>query len=642
MGWIAVVLLTIAGSAWANEPAVTGTLDGDRELSVSLVSELHPMRSEAPGRWGFDFQLSGDRVETGRLVLEFAASGRRFPTLRTREVTLRPGRQQLVFSLPEVTAGGLSTPSMLLSWESSTGVLTKLGVMNDPPVLSDRRQFAIGFVRTGPQDDRYRPAALQWSWRSGAYSPIAFDTTVVPIEPEDVSTRPLAFLSYDLVLLVGDAVRDLSPEQLEALATWVEGGGALGVALGRDIGPHSLGFLERLIESSGKGWSLQRRFDGGLQVGVDGTFVSSFHSGMGRVALYNARKTPHDHGQWQKLGAFLWGMTYVQRDEVSHSPFDRLGVKRDPRPRSEVGKVIEDLKSSDFHMIPPAVLALVGILYLVLIGPFDWWFLGRWGRRRWTWVWMPTVTVLFALFLVNLTERYFGAESSERRWVVVDVGEGGQILRAHCIELALLSRTQQVEKVLLDETYASIDPKRFSVRHREAPEPVAPIEYEGSYPFDYRIRQEVPKWSAILTLRAWLPSEHVPEWLTPVIARDLDFDVLEGAAEIASRTGSDRSERELRQEFKERLGWEACWFEASDYAWQRNLYRIAQPSIGWVPIESLIPRWPDQVRVPTTSGSGHFDPLTVYLDVGERRIEVHDEIDGSRVVIRRTFRKAPR
>src|ERR1035441_10886221 len=75
-------------------------------------------------------------------------------------------------------------------------------------------------------------------------------TSVVRLDPENLPAQPLAYTSFDVVVLTAEAFKQASERQLQALARWVNGGGSVCVLISGGLQPHHVWFLNQLAESS--------------------------------------------------------------------------------------------------------------------------------------------------------------------------------------------------------------------------------------------------------------------------------------------------------------------------------------------------------------------------------------------------------
>ena len=89
------------------------------------------------------------------------------------------------------------------------------------------------------------------------------------------------------------------------------------------------------------------------------------------------------------------------------------------------------IESRQVRKLPVQWLLLLLVVYLIVIGPFDHWFLKRIDRQMLTWITFPAYVVVFSLLIYYIGYRLRSGESEWNEFHVVDVieGQGGAMLR---------------------------------------------------------------------------------------------------------------------------------------------------------------------------------------------------------------------
>jgi hypothetical protein len=123
---------------------------------------------------------------------------------------------------------------------------------------------------------------------------------------------------------------------------------------------------------------------------------------------------------WAKL-ADVPGAWYASKDFYSQGGWSTDGV---------FGAMID---TRQVHKLPVGWLLLLLIVYLVVIGPFDQFWLKRIGRPMLTWITFPCYVVLFSLVIYFIGYKLRAGESEWNELHVVDVLPNGQRaeLRGH-------------------------------------------------------------------------------------------------------------------------------------------------------------------------------------------------------------------
>lgn len=366
--------------------------------------------------------------------------------------------------------------------------------------------------------------------------------------PED----PLHLCAFDVVLLADEALSRLEDAQMKALTTWVRAGGSLCVLPDdtRLTGPHTQ-FLQTLFE---------RPDDPDLRLSTadDGTLlvISSQHNpivnrhfGLGRVTLLPNVEDMSQTLDRENLGRVvgnLWklhstsgifqgedwhpsdltqllkrrGLKIIKRDDglyVENSraqsyqptmdgPYAstddiaiRHGLQYELQPKSNpLGAVCETaLMPLGVEMVPASVIAMLLVAYVVTIGPVDYFVLGYFKARKYTWVVFPIVTAAFTALTVNIAHRYMASSETGGRMSIVDVIDSGQPVRQTDLQMHFHGSQTTVTReaansftVPAQMTYTGDD---FGMQ--QAPRSInRTIRYSGRFPQSYTTEQDMRQW----------------------------------------------------------------------------------------------------------------------------------------------------
>jgi len=67
-------------------------------------------------------------------------------------------------------------------------------------------------------------------------------------------------------------------------------------------------------------------------------------------------------------------------------------------------QLVTRLMPEGLKIVPLPLIGMILVVYVLLIGPTDWFVLGAIRRRKWTWFTFPFVTVALTLLTVWLAE----------------------------------------------------------------------------------------------------------------------------------------------------------------------------------------------------------------------------------------------
>ena len=161
--------------------------------------------------------------------------------------------------------------------------------------------------------------------------------------------------------------------------------------------------------------------DGRVVVSCGGTpLIVTANRGNGRVSvlLFSPEREPFK--SWKNLPTF-WsrmieapGYLYVNGDSNQGFGQSSDGI---------FGAMID---SRQVHKLPIGWLLMLLLVYLVVIGPFDQWWLKRLGKPMLTWITFPTYVVLFSLLIYFIGYKLRSGESEFNELHLVDVLRNGE------------------------------------------------------------------------------------------------------------------------------------------------------------------------------------------------------------------------
>jgi|GEM_PF-321467 len=271
---------------------------------------------------------------------------------------------------------------------------------------------------------------------------------VLHLQAADVPDNVLALNNLD-VLAINDFASDtLKPEQVQAIARWVEQGGELllagGAGFPKTAGPFAelspvtytgttaVTELAALAEAGGKPLPLSAPFTLSLAKPAAGAFVDlqqggqvlAAHQNRGRgsvgyvaydLALDPLASWPGNAGLWARLlQDRLPDAAAINRGGVSSS-FWQLDNALDYFPQLKPPKL--------------SMLSLVLLAYAVLVGPLLYFVLRRWDRREWAWVAIPVLAVLTSIGIFQFGIASRGSMLAQQLGIVELDGTGQAVQR---------------------------------------------------------------------------------------------------------------------------------------------------------------------------------------------------------------------
>ena len=415
---------------------------------------------------------------------------------RTREITVITGKQTLRFLLPPWPAyqEALSREWRLQFLEGEHQ--TPLGSVVAPPPISWGRSLILAMVRgegrTGlsPTWNQLRvenvvkiPPAAQES--------IRINTAPTAWEPADLPADPLGFCAFDVVVLEQQALAELPGKTRLVLRQWVHGGGSLAVIAPTSLGAADLEYLDELAAPDPKWNHLARGPDApGLPAGK----ILTARANFGRLLVAREAPTVETATAWNQPLEFLWKLKSDAASFVT-STNSVIVNERYSSDRQRSTRLLEPARTlmlpRSVQMLPTSVLWIVIGLFVLAIGPADWWLLGRLRARRWTWVLFPLVAAGFTVALMKLASSSLKDEPVQRTLTITDLGNDGQVVRETQLYISFPKSTGE-QTLDLEGSLVTPLPGLYQAglpQARSAPQ------IAGSFPHRYRFTQSSTQWN---------------------------------------------------------------------------------------------------------------------------------------------------
>ncbi len=380
-----------------------------------------------------------------------------------------------------------------------------------------------------------------------------YTCSIATVVADKMPAGPLGCCAFDILVLAGEGFGELSSGQLDAVLRWVRGGGSVLVFPRENEDQRHLEFLNAL---AGTATHFGSAASGPLSVGARPQRGEFFlvDCGLGRAALA-AGPVPRfdfDSAEWRETVAFLWRLNRAQArlvvsegkwkkpepvpTGVGYDPY-RGGVRREPlavgldvMPLQNGSLLLDALMPESVRVIPIGVLALVFILFVLVVGPVDYFVLGLLRRRRWTWVVFPLLCGGLALVVVNISERYMGLGRRHSSLTFVDVGSGGEVLRSTRFGLSFSGKEGAVRAAIEDGLFSPVNiallrygSYYYYPGQLPADSSSRTVLYEGRFPSRYSVTYRVPQWTPVM--------ERVTTFGSDVQPPELDWDDLGEASD---------------------------------------------------------------------------------------------------------------
>ena len=232
---------------------------------------------------------------------------------------------------------------------------------------------------------------------------------ILSLTPEDLPERVEAWTSIDRIVWQDTEANRLSPAQLEAMRGWLAGGGRLVIA-GGTVGPAALAAFPdamlpfRPVVTTDLAAENLTGLLGELPTGattvpaLSGELIAGRTLATARDRVVAAER-PYGSGAVTILG-FDPSVDWIAKTDASQDLWRRL------LPAKGFGGLAfsdDNLLISAVSQLPALALPPIGglililLVYILLIGPINYFVLVRLDRREWAWFTMPALVVVFAV-----------------------------------------------------------------------------------------------------------------------------------------------------------------------------------------------------------------------------------------------------
>ncbi len=524
-------------------------------LTAEVVGQSIQVRSGAPITVVWKLKSQSSQLLEGRLELTIKDGHERLARVATDEIVLNTSEQLYRMVLPTLdTTHNVNAVEMSLRFVGPHGTIDLGHHSNLRLPGSFQRAHVIAISdpwQTTLSHDK-RAFIDQFRVEAGNFDRTdrTLSTSMAHIPPDAMPADPLGCLGFDLVLLMNEGFADLRDSQLQAILSWVDAGGSLAIVPGRHVvRKEHVEFLNKIATGAAAS-PFELDPTGRISpASADSTAPNSAGDrpillkryGMGRAAIVRA---PLDslgaaaETEIRRMQAFLWKMRADRRAEfeangvwdVRDASIREAAALADPNLAPQVqSQMIAQLRPRDMQLAPFALqsgdqllarimprhlkvvpLSLVMFmlfLYVLTIGPGDYWLLGALKRRRYTWILFPAVTIGFAVGTVWLSNWYMRVADNRRSVTFLDIGETGSVARRNRFDLLFRATQGDVVTRMQRGLFTAMNHQQYSrgswYTYQQAMrrgdenqlDLVAVPKYEGRVPVRYTATQFIPQWT---------------------------------------------------------------------------------------------------------------------------------------------------
>jgi hypothetical protein len=212
---------------------------------------------------------------------------------------------------------------------------------------------------------------------------------------------------------------------------------------------------------------------------------------------------------------------YVNSRNFSYADFRPKEKQLAQLPLKSGDQLVSRLLPQGLRFVPMSLVGLILVVYVLLIGPGDWFILGAIRRRKWTWFTFPAVTITLTLATVWLAEWYMQVSDNRRAVTFHDVGLDGRTIRRNRFEVLFLGSEREVRTELSREIFSPMSLQRFSeaigyrypgqMQEDDSKRLRAGVaRYTGRIPTSYGVAQFITQWTPQLNRRFAIPAGEKP------------------------------------------------------------------------------------------------------------------------------------
>ncbi|MCA9029824.1 MAG: hypothetical protein KDA66_03390 [Planctomycetaceae bacterium] len=566
--------------ALAHASSVRAQSPDQLPLLVEVDAASYYTRTGGPTQLVLNVTSGSGSVLKGQLTLQIANGRDLLGTFENSDLFITPGEQTMQMLIPPLAEDPVNgflevavwftrddgktyrLPNQQLRMTATDGrrfVLTK--VQPEVEILQQNREFAEGL-----DFDAFRPPVKKMDPSTGQEEAVRLQplTLARRVAAEDLPTLPIEHCASDIVAINGTGFATLKPAQLNALIGWIRAGGSLYVELNDTIQPaEQVQFLNQLMEPHVVEVAFLPSSLGpptlAAQGEVDDYLLCKF--GLGRVAVVPGGTELPESDMVRAVAPFLWKVRLdqvqaigldgewsfqVARDALRANESWNYSYQADPstyegqmlygnmNPVPVGGGIglVKQLMPRGFELVPLWLIASVLCVFIVVVGPLDYFFVGLFTSRKWTWISFPTATLLFTGLAVFISNWYMNTGDHRGHLIIRDVVDGGLIARESELQLLFNSFSTVAKTNAEQELFTPLVYQRFTSeadswelqvnqRRMQNAGTVGKPVFNGQLPQYSTVSQSVPQWTPQLNRLSRIPNKDVREpsgfdWNTPI------------------------------------------------------------------------------------------------------------------------------
>jgi hypothetical protein len=551
---VGLALLVLAGAGWPLRSAGAAP----KPLTLAIKSIVPRPRSQSPQTVEVDIGCNSPQLIEGRLEIKWYVGQRLVHDYQSPDLAVTAGGQRFRLLLPPILIRNEKTPVTAYARFLTEQGAIDLGDFNVIITARSKRSFVVAVVqpqeflasrtKRGPPDalalEQFNPyRAMQFKTEPDAQ----FDmlSYAARLTPEEMPATAAGYSSFDLLLLEGEGFTGLRARQLSAIRDWVAAGGSVVIGPYGKMAIEHVDFLNRISGRRGAesdseappaaSYSLDESGHLIVPHEAEGIEFLKLAPGLGR-ALILQRRLPDDFNfdvpEWKRTVAFLWKVRERQVgpilkngvwDFAPPQPQYPGAFVRPYAPHSGDTRAVEIrqlLLPERIEGVPLPVVVVILALYLLAVAPGDYFLLGRFNSRKYTWGLFVLISAVFTTGTVLIARNYMGQTDYRTALVFADLddaveGERARLARVTRFEMLFAATQRVMEFPVRNSLYVDITDRasqQDQARNRrsfafadeeELDDTMAaasdlPV-YCGVMPASYSVVQQMRQWSPRVT-----------------------------------------------------------------------------------------------------------------------------------------------
>jgi len=515
-----------------------------------LSPVVHPGRV-MPTLW--NFQGRGTAVYRGQLQFTLRFEQQKLSTVFIDDVAIAGPEQQLRLMLPPIPAidyiDQIEVDLQLVADDQTYPLGAH--VLRVPSLLQNVSTVAVLESRLSGMRSRAhltRMTELSLDRFYGHDENQLYTSVFLSTNPQDAAPDPYWWCGFDAVCLFPDGFRELRAAQLESLLPWIKAGGRLYVEANDSTTSQQYAWINELLKAGGQPPLIVDAAGEILSADAFAEESVCLTIGLGKVLIQLSEQTASTPSEipLHVVGAF-WNLpqaealkTLANADPVAR--FQAATQQSQPPAAAQLYSqtlnanmeaviatrgLIEWLLPREIRLVPLSYLSLLLGGLIIVIGPCEWFLLGKIRRRKWTWFTFPTAVLLTTGTTLALSDYYMASTDDRHALLIHDLGADGQLARTYRLELlfprssgtyvteanrAIVAPIRAADEMMnaLPHVYQIRAGSRYPQRHQPNSNTAELPHYQGRPPGDYVLTQSLKQWSPQLNGEFSLPDPEKP------------------------------------------------------------------------------------------------------------------------------------